>query len=150
MKIIIEGYQYPEEVVAPILKGFEPYTKNGKASIDLVGYFFSKEISDCIFFLPKVLINENKNVLFHDNVVPEDIVDLDKALKEHKIDDKDFRFLYNFSVWIYRAIKEYYRLNSDSKILLHRTFSLIDGSTRETDATLLDIILSLVRFNNEN
>ena len=54
MKIIIEGYQYPEEVVAPILKGFEPYTKNGKASIDLVGYFFSKEISDCIFFLPKV------------------------------------------------------------------------------------------------
>lgn len=150
MKIIIEGYQYPEAVVAQILKGFEPYTKNGKASIDLVGYFFSKEISDCIFFLPKVLINENKNVLFHDNVVPEDIVDLDKALKEHKIDDKDFRFLYNFAVWIYRAIKEYYRLNFDSKILLHRTFSLIDGSTRETDVTLLDIILSLVRFNNEN
>lgn len=150
MKIIIEGYQYPEDIVKPILKGFEPYTKNGKASVDLVGYFYSKEISDCIFFLPKVLIDEKKNVLFNENVTPEDIVNLDDARKEHKIDDKDFRFLYNFAVWIYRAIKEYYRLNADSRILLHKSFSLLDGSSRETDATLLDIILSLVRFNNEN
>lgn len=29
MKILIEGYQYQEADVAPILKGFEPFSKDG-------------------------------------------------------------------------------------------------------------------------
>lgn len=150
MKILIEGYQYQEEAVAPILKGFEPFTKNGKISVDYVGYFFSKEISDCIFFLPKVVIDENKHLLSKPNVKPDDIINLDDALAKGKIDDKDYRFIYGFAVWIYRAIKEYYRLNPESNIVLRKHFSLIDGTTSKTDATLLDIILSLVKFNNEN
>lgn len=44
MKIIIEGYPYPQEAVATILKGFEPSAKNDKISVDYVGYFYSKEI----------------------------------------------------------------------------------------------------------
>ena len=63
MKILIEGYQYQEAVVAPILKGFEPFSKDGKISVNYVGYFYSKEISDCIFFLPKVVMNENGYIL---------------------------------------------------------------------------------------
>lgn len=150
MKIIIEGYPYPQEAVATILKGFEPSAKNDKISVDYVGYFYSKEIADCIFFLPKVVLNEKKYLLNKPNVRPEDIINLDEALRSGKIDDNDYRFIYGFAVWIYRAVKEYYRLNHDSGIILRKLFSLIDGSSRETDATLLDIILSLVKFNNEN
>lgn len=54
MKIIIEGYPYPQEAVATILKGFEPSAKNDKISVDYVGYFYSKEIADCIFFCLKL------------------------------------------------------------------------------------------------
>ncbi len=150
MKILIEGYPYPEEAVAPILKGFEPFTKNHTISVDHVGYFYSKEISDCIFFLPKVVLNKEKYLLNKPGVKPEDIVNLDEALSSGKIDDTDYRFIYGFAVWVYRAIKEFYRLNPDSNIILRKHFSLVDGTTRETDATLLDIILSLVKFNNEN
>lgn len=150
MKILIEGYPYQESDVKDILQGFEPYTKNRKTKIDHVGYFFSKEIGDCVFFLPKVLMDENNKVLFHDNLTPEAILDLDFALHKNLITEEDYKFLYNFSVWIFRAIKEYYRLNPNSEILLDKSFSLLDNSELQKDSTLLDIILSLIRFNNEN
>lgn len=150
MKILIEGYQYQEADVKHILQGFEPYTMNGKTKIDYVGYFFSKEIGDCIFFLPKVLMNEKNEILFHEDLTPEKILDLDVALKKEWVKKDDYEFLSQFSVWIFRAIKEFYRLNPDSEILLHKSFSLLDRSENEKDATLLDIILSLIRFNNEN
>ena len=150
MKILIEGYQYQEADVKHILQGFEPYTKNGITKIDYVGYFFSKEIGDCIFFLPKVLMNERNEILFHEDLTPEKILDLDVALKNEWIKKDDYDFLSQFSVWIFRAIKEFYRLNPKSENLLSKSFSLIDRNEDEKDATLLDIILSLIRFNNEN
>lgn len=150
MKILIEGYQYQEADVKHILQGFEPYTMNGKTKIDYVGYFFSKEIGDCIFFLPKVLMNERNEILFHEDLTPEKILDLDVALKNEWVKKDDYDFLSQFSVWIFRAIKEFYRLNPNSEILLHKSFSMLDRSDDEKDATLLDIILSLIRFNNEN
>ena len=150
MKILIEGYPYQEADVKDILQGFEPYTKNRKTKIDHVGYFFSKEIDDCIFFLPKVLMNEKNKILFHEDLTPEKILDLDVALKNEWVKKEDYEFLSQFSVWIFRAIKEFYRLNPNSEILLHKSFSLLNRSADEKDATLLDIILSLIRFNNEN
>ena len=150
MKILIEGHQYNEEDVRPILKGFEPFSKDGKISVEYVGYFYSKEISDCIFFLPKVLMNEKGFILDKDGLTPEKILDLGKALQEKWLEAKDYEFISNFSVWIFRAIKEYYRLNPDSTIMLKKSFSILDRSQNEKDATLLDIILSLIRFNNEN
>ena len=150
MKILIEGYQYRETDIAPILKGFEPFSKDGKISVNYVGYFYSKEISDCIFFLPKVVMNENGYILNNENLYPETILDLDQALDDKKLSLSDYRFIYNFSVWIFRAVKEFYRLNKDSEILLRKSFSLLDRSQNEKDATLLDIILSLIKFNNDN
>ena len=137
MKILIEGYQYQEADVKHILQGFEPYTMNGKTKIDYVGYFFSKEIGDCIFFLPKVLMNEKNEILFHEDLTPEKILDLDVALKNEWVKKDDYDFLSQFSVWIFRAIKEFYRLNPNSEILLHKSFSLLDRSEDEKDATLL-------------
>lgn len=150
MKILIEGFPYQETDVRPILKGFEPFSKDGKISVSYVGYFYSKEISDCIFFLPKVVMNENGYILHNAQLYPEDILDLDKALENKKLSLSDYRFIYNFSVWIFRAVKEFYRLNSDSEIILRKSFSLLNRSQNEKDATLLDIILSLIKFNNDN
>ena len=150
MKILIEGYQYQEAEVASILRGIEPISKDGRTAVNYVGYFYSKEIADCIFFLPKVLMDEQGGILFHKDLTPEKILDLDTALRNQWIDTDGHRFLSNFAVWIFRTVKEYLRHNPDSGILLHKSFSLIDRSLNETDATLLDIILSLIRFYNEN
>ena len=150
MKILIEGYKYREEYVKSILKGFEPLMNDGKISIDYVGYYYSKEIADCIFFLPKVILNEKDEVFGNENIKPEKIIDLSKARSSEAISTEDYKFISNFSVWIYRAIREFYRLNRQSEILLHKTFSRIDSSNKNVEGTLLDIVLSLIRFNREN
>lgn len=150
MKIIVEGYWYQEDDVKLTLKGFEPFTKDGKVSIDNVGYCYSKEISDCIFFLPKVILNEEDEVFGNKNIKPENIIDLDEALATGTISSEDHSFISDFSVWIYRAIREYYRLNGQSEILLQKTFSRVDSSNNKVEGTLLDVVLALIRFNKEN
>ncbi len=60
MKIIIEEYQYPVEVVKDILWEGAFQTVDGMVSINYVGYYFNsrKEVNDCVFILPKVLLDE--------------------------------------------------------------------------------------------
>ena len=151
MKLIVEDHKYSPDSVQGILKDIinEPKTQDGKVSVGYVGYCYNKTIDDCIFFLPKVIVDEQGRV-FGKDCKPEDIIDMDKAYEQKLLEDDEHRFLYNFSVWIYRAICEYSRLNSKSDIVCKSFYSLLDQSTKQTEGTLLDIILSLVKFNNEN
>ena len=53
-------------------------------------------------------------------------------------------------MWIYRAINEFKRLNPDSEIVARQTISQIDNSQNKVANTFIDILLSLVKFNEEN
>lgn len=68
MRILIEEYQYTltdetrQHDLKCILKelgGFE--NVEGKISINYVGYYYSAELKDCVFILPKVLITVGEN-----------------------------------------------------------------------------------------
>ena len=74
----------------------------GKVSINYVGYYYSAELKDCVFILPKVLITvgENKQELAFGEHRPEDIINIDKdrdgSISKHKAKKApDFLFLYN-------------------------------------------------------
>ena len=60
MHILIEEYQYPYESVKKVLKGLDVLQDaNKKVSLSYVGYFFNSdpEVQDCVFILPKVLLD---------------------------------------------------------------------------------------------
>ena len=83
MKIIIEEYQYPVEVVKDILWEGAFQTVDGMVSINYVGYYFNsrKEVNDCVFILPKVLLEEGpdgKDLVFG-RYAPESIVNMDAS-----------------------------------------------------------------------
>ena len=83
MKIIIEEYQYPVEVVKDILWEGAFQTVDGRVSINYVGYYFNsrKEVNDCVFILPKVLLEEGsdgKDLVFG-RYAPESIVNVDAS-----------------------------------------------------------------------
>ena len=72
MRILIEEYKYALsesnnlEDLRTILKelgGFEDL--EGKVSINYVGYYYSTGLNDCVFILPKVMINES-GLVFED------------------------------------------------------------------------------------
>lgn len=107
MKLIIEEHQYKAQNVADILKEIDALENiEGYVSVNYVGYFYNHTVRDCVFILPKVLLEDvdNEERVFG-KYTPEEIIDLDKAnplSKEHR------DFIYEFAVWIYRAITVYH------------------------------------------
>lgn len=148
MKLLIEEYQYNVADVADVLDGlFTLQDVEQRVSVSYVGYYYNphKRVKDVVFILPKVLIDEQGKVF--GEYEPQNLIHLDEA----KIDDRHRKFLYEFAVWIHRAIVVYNDSHDKNEIVLHRQIQDEGkGSHKKKSNTLLDVILSLIRFNKEN
>jgi hypothetical protein len=102
-------------------------------------------VNDCVFILPKVLIDGNNKVF--GKYAPEDIVDIDK---QDWLTDEEYRFLYEFAVWIYRAIAVFKNSQKDTSIIRHKQVVKVGKGKKRLANTYLDILLSLIQFNREN
>jgi len=156
MRILIEEYQYTltdeqrQHDLKCILKelgGFE--NVEGKISVNYVGYYYSTELKDCVFILPKVLITvgEDKKELAFGEHRPEDIINIGNG---SPISEEQRRFIYEFAVWIYRAIDVYRIKNKKSDIIYYKHIAEMNRSRRRVSNTFLDVLLSLIQFNKDN
>lgn len=148
MRILIEGHQYhaTEEILKVVSELGPTIGVKGFVSVGYVGYYYNTNIHDCVFILPKVLLSE-EGLIFqkHD---PEKIIHLED--KDNPLEDEERNFIYKLSVWIYRAISVFKERNKDSKIVLHERVAQIGHGQRRLSNTYLDILLSLVQFNQDN
>ena len=154
MRILIEDYQYEVADVKDILHGIDPLTNiEGKVSIHYVGYYYNSLLRDCVFILPKVLLQGNENSsdgkeLVFGRYKPEEIANLDE---KNPLSKKERDFIYKFAVWIYRAIVVYKNdKQTDSSIIYYAQIAQIGKGQRRLSNTYLDILLSLIQFNREN
>lgn len=153
MYILFEEHQYESSKVEKVLKDiYVLQDVDKKVSVQYVGYFYNPHLRDCVFILPKVLMDE-KDILVGvekedgSAVKPEDVITPDgqEALsKEYR------KFIYEFSVWIYRAINVYYKNNKKSTAILHKSLPQAGWGKRHKANTYLDIVLSLINFNKEH
>lgn len=151
MKLIIEEHPYEKKYVHDILSEIDALgNADGYVSINYVGYFYSHAVRDCVFILPKVLLEDKDNQeLVFGKYKPEEIIDLEK--EGNPMTDEEKSFIYEFAVWIYRAITVYHNdKNTDSSIVYHQTILEVNKGQRHLSNTFLDIILSLIDFNREN
>ena len=150
MKLFIEGHEYKDEASKALLKRILNFEQGGVYSTDMVGYYYSNDVKDTVFFLPKVVMDRNDQVFSH--CTPEKIIDLQAALDNKDINDDEYRFIYGLSVWIYRAIYVFRHTAYDQhkKILLYRDIPSDTMSGQYVYNTFLDILISLQRFNDEN
>ena len=148
MRILIE--EHPYEVTDEILKVVSELgptiSVGGKVSVGYVGYYYNTSIKDCVFILPKVLLDEDGQAFGHHD--PEKIVHLES--KDNPLEAEERKFIYELSVWIYRAISVFKERNKDSKIVLHERVAQIGHGMRRLSNTFLDILLSLEQFNKDN
>ena len=156
MRILIEEYQYSVtdekrrndlKVILQELGGFENLER--KVSVNCVGYYYSTQLKDCVFILPKVLITvtKDKRELVFGEYQPEDIINIDSNTL---LSDQQKRFIYEFAVWIYRAIDVYRTKNSKSQIIYYRHIAKVGNGRRRMSNTFLDVLLSLIQFNKDN
>lgn len=148
MKLLIEEYRYDVADVADVLDGlFTLQDVEQRVSVSYVGYYYNphERVKDVVFILPKVLIDEQGKVF--GEYEPQNLIHLDEA----KIDERHRKFLYEFAVWIHRAIVVYNESHKKNEIVLHRQIEDEGkGSHKKKSNTLLDVILSLIRFNKGN
>lgn len=150
MRIIIEEHQYPASVVEDVLDGITNLRDvEGKVSVNYVGYYYNPKLKDTVFILPKVLMEDKdgeEQVFGH--CKPEDIIHLEK---QDKLTQAEHDFIYELSVWIYRAIVLFHDTHQDSKIVLKQNVQqMAKGRARRKHNTFLDILLALQKFNREN
>lgn len=147
MKLLIEEYQYNVKDVVDVLEGlFTLQDVDNKISVSYVGYYYNPKIKDCVFVLPKVLIDEHGLVL--GKYDPAKLIHLDRD--EVKLEQHEKKFLYEFAVWIHRAIVVYNTANDNNGIVLRRVIESDGNGAKKKSNTLLDVILALIRFNKEN
>lgn len=149
MRILIEEHPYPatEEILKVVSELGPTIGIKGTVSVGYVGYYYNTHIHDCVFILPKVLLDEN-GLAMPGKHRPEDIVHLEK--EDNPLSDEERKFIYELSVWIYRAISVFKERNKDSKIVLHERVAQIGHGQKRLSNTFLDILLSLIQFNRDN
>lgn len=159
MRILIEEYQYDYEDVADVLNGLGVLQDvEGKVSLSYVGYFFNPDpdVNDCVFILPKVLLEGafgHEKVFGH--IEPKDLINADDC-KELKTEE--YTFIYNLSVWIYRAIcvfkdHEFDRMDcpkNQPSIVLYRRAPMMGHMKKRRANTFLDVLLALQEWNRKN
>lgn len=145
MKLLIEDYQYNVKDVVDVLEGlFTLQDIDNKISVSYVGYYYNSKIRDCVFVLPKVLIDE-KGLVFG-KYDPATLINLEDA----QLETHEKKFLYEFAVWIHRAIVVYQEAHTNNGIVLRKQIECDGNGAKKKSNTLLDVILALIRFNKEN
>ena len=153
MKILIEEQYYPADKVGNLCGDFGKPNNTGEIKVSGVGYFFNKRTSDCIICLPKaIMFKENDEYKAFGKFQPNEILDvfssdIDEASNESKLEEQAKSFIKDFALWSYRTISTYARLNPKSDIVYK---SGSDKREEGTLGTLLDVILALIKFYNEN
>lgn len=158
MRILIEEYQYDYEDVCDVLKGLGVLQNvDGKVSLSYVGYYFNAdpEVNDCVFVLPKVLLEGafgKEKVFGHIN--PKDLIDADEC---KDLTNEEHAFIYNLSVWIYRAICVFrdhefdrYDNKKQSSIVLYKQAPMMGHMRKRRASTFLDVLLALQEWNKKN
>lgn len=149
MKLLLEEYKYPVELVREVLHGVGSDALQdieGDVSLSYVGYFYNPEIKDCVFILPKVLVDEHGCVFGREDLKPEHL--LEKDLKH--LTQTEQRFIYEFAVWIYRAVAVFQQAHPQSEIIHYKQISQISHTKRRRTNTMLDVLLSLIQFNKDH
>ena len=164
MKILIEGCSYSPEAVKNVLPEKRLLLTDEKVTIENVGYFRNPECDDFVFFLPKVLLEKVDGIdgdrvfavkgdpVLSQGFAPEEIIDPEAVTPDGRtLTDEQKSFLYEFAVWIYRAIAQFKERNPGTTAVWEQKERQSGAFRRKyVTNTLLDVILALRRFHRDN
>ncbi len=152
MRILIEEYKYLAQDVKETIYGIDALENiEGEVKVNYVGYYFNShpDVYDCVFILPKVLleIRDGRELVFG-QYRPEDIICINES---SPLTEEQKNFIYDFSVWIYRAVVVFYNdKRNDTSIVYHKKMVQVNKGRKQRNNTFLDILLSIIQFCEDN
>ena len=153
MILLFEGYAYPLQALAPLLPvGLYQLCGSDQCQTPYVGYCHYN--GQALMLLPKVFLNENGQAFGHHH--PESLLHFHSPQarqtfgQEHTANGQtQADFMFSFSVWLYRAIRQFRERHQDSALLQASELLSVSGSGDDS-LSELEIVYSLLRFNQEN
>lgn len=146
MRILIEGHHYPASVVSDVLKGLDFFENvSHEVVVNYVGYLYNPHIKDCVFILPKVLVDRNGKAFSH--LDPTEIIHIEKT---EGLTEEERKFIYEFAVWIYRSLCVFNKYNPKNDIVYHKQMVQAGINHRHMSNTYLEVLLALIEFNRKN
>jgi len=146
MRILIEGYHYPASIVSDVLKGLDFFENvSHEVVVNYVGYLYNPHIKDCVFILPKVLVDRNGKAFSH--LDPTEIIHIEKT---EGLTEEERKFIYEFAVWIYRSLCVFNKYNPKNDIVYHKQMVQAGINHRHMSNTYLEVLLALIEFNRKN
>jgi hypothetical protein len=157
MTILLEAHPYRKADLDGFLDAslYRELT-GGRAAITHVGYLGMSGSTPGVLILPKVFRDRTGKVLGH--YTPEELLGLsqpDNSVWQQLHHDKlpaggsKLDFLFQFSVWLYRAIRQFQQRHPTSEITNQAGLLNVSGAGR-TALSELEVILALVRFHRDN
>lgn len=142
------------------MEGIAPIeSQDGTMKLPYVGYYYDAK-DGAVFILPKVFMvnirvedngdSESQNAVFKafGRYKPEDLIDV--SPDNTRLSSQDKAFLFGISAWLYQAIALFNDRQTDNEITSSRSLAGLVCNRGEGDATLIDHILALLRFNKEH
>lgn len=154
MRILIEGVPYPYDQVKELVPLSDTWGKVEKdVYMPYVGYYYNSTLGDCVFILPKVVLDGNNKVF--GKYEPQDIIHFKEGETFKDSDESkakaEERLIYTLSVWIYRAIVVYKNdKRNDTSIIYQENVAQVGKGKRKQSDTYLDILLALIQFNKDS
>lgn len=156
MKLFFEGHLYPYRGIIDRFRSAFFFTDNYNGAISpYVGYFYSPEIGDSVFILPKIFItakedeqNNNCEKAFgkHD---PEDVIEFgsdNEAIRKNG----DGKFIFELTIRLYRALLRYRERTSGNTAESDLSGTNVLSRNGGESSTLLDIVISMIEFHKKH
>ena len=156
MRILFEREVYSRETLENL--GLSSYAffdrDNREGIIPYVGYIYSLKAKDSIFILPKVFLFEGtgdkkKNEFAFGKYHRDEVLEISSKHNPLKKDGLD-KILFGLSTWIYQAIDKYSKRHKKNDIVKRSTIQGVNSHNGNSDQSLIDTILSLLRFHKDH
>ncbi len=143
MKILIEGENYPIEVLQSLFDDPKFYLQSGmQGRIISVGYYHSFERKELVYMLPKVFMRDGSQTIF--GQTSHELLNL-KSVGNIK-HDKELDWIRQCLVYFYNSLLEYRRRLANSQIAENSPTFRLNSNLGENEYSYLDLLLSFVNF----
>ena len=156
MKLLFEEYTYDLSYLQKVsLSAYFFLSEEMKgAQVPFVGYFYSEQVKDSIFILPKVFLFAGEGKIENNEVAfgkyrPEDIIDVEAPENPMRKDGFD-KVIFSLSVWLYQSIQRYHARHKHSGIIENAKIPNVISNKGDSNQTFLDTMLSMLRFHKEH
>jgi hypothetical protein len=160
MIVLVEAYHYRADDVAGLIDNrYLTPVGSGRVKLNYVGYLAGDGQPHSLLILPKVFLRREQGRFYLlGSHTPEDLLTLPQPgaplrqqLQQQRLPNgqSTHEFLFRFSVWLYRAIRQFRQRHPGS--VLPEQAGLTDVSDAgQAELSELELVLALVRFHRDN